>query len=93
VSHKIVIQYVGDGVPQPLFRVIAYDLFTLQTFEPSEFSSLHQLLETLRAVFPDFEESWLSLRQLPGTYGTYIVFAGEKELNSTQLAMLGLKQR
>jgi len=90
MAHKIVIQYVGDDVSQPFFRMIAYDALTLQLFEPSRFESLDQLLEAMYSAFPDFEQSWFSIRQVPATY---IVFAGERELSSTQLSILSLKRR
>jgi len=87
---KIIIHHVRHSTRQPFFRLVAYELSTQRVFEPSEFGSLRQLLETLRSVFPEFEENSLSLKE---ETETYVVFACERELTSAQLSILGLKPR
>ena len=54
----------------------------------AEFESLDRLLKALHSAVPGFDESTLSIRNAPETY---IVFAGEMELDDSQLSLLGLK--
>src|SRR5258708_4269604 len=68
-------------------------IVSLPTVETStcsaEFESLDRLLKSLHSAVPGFDESTLSIRK--DTPETYVAFAGEMELDDSQLLLLGLK--
>lgn len=85
-SLRVVVQHVPDG-PRSSYRLIAYS--DNRTYEPMEFSSIELCAETIRSVAPDFDKNNLSVRV--GARETYIAFAGEMELDESQISGLGLK--
>jgi hypothetical protein len=84
-SLRMVIQQIG--VEKPSYRVIAYGDW--QKPRHSDFASAQGLLETLKAVVPNFALSELLLNPLEADRGS-IVFAGEIILSTSQLSGLGL---
>ena len=83
-SLRIVIQHVF-AQHESSYRLVAYG--ANQIYRPLEFKSLDCLKKALHSVVPDFDESTLSIK----THESYIVFAGDVELNDCQLSALGLK--
>ena len=83
---RVVVQHVHAD-PRSYYRLIAYG--DNRTYEPVEFSSIELCVKTIRSVAPDFDENnvWVSV----GARETYIAFAGEMELNESQISGLGLK--
>jgi len=90
-SLRVVVQH-SRVHQRSSYRLVAYggeggDYFS----RSAEFESLDRLLNALHSVVPGFDESALSIRE--GTPETYIAFAGEMELDDSQLSLLGLKRR
>ena len=85
-SLRVVVQHVPDG-PRSSYRLIAHG--DNRTYQPVEFSSIEQLVKTIRSAAPDFDKNNVSVRM--GARETYIAFAGEMELDEFQISALGLK--
>ncbi len=83
---RMVIQQLGVS-DKPAYRVVVYG----DSKQPrhSDFSDAPALLDTLRAVIPDFDLSNLTLNPLAAGQGS-MVFVGEIKLDKTQLSLLGL---
>jgi hypothetical protein len=85
-SVRIVVQHIYNDW-RSSYRLVAYG--DRQVFRPLKFESLHDLLNALRSVMPDFDENSFLIRN--GARDSYIVFAREVELSDSQLSTLGLK--
>ena len=71
------------------YRLVAYGGESGDcTSGSTEFESLDRVLKALDSAVSGFDESVLSIRNTPETC---IVFAGEMELDDSQLSLLGLK--
>ena len=84
-SLRVVVQRVRAH-HRSLYRLVAYSGNLTCS---AEFESLDRLLTALHSAVPGFDESTLSIRK--DTPETYIAFAGEMELDDSQLLLLGLK--
>lgn len=87
-SLRIVVQHIRAH-QRSVYRLVAYggeggDY----TSGSTEFESRDRLLKAFRSAVPDFDESTVSTRDNPETY---IAFAGEMQLDDSQLSKLGLK--
>ena len=85
-SLRVVVQHVR-AYHRSLYRLVAYSGNLTCS---AEFESLERLLKALHSAVPGFDESTLSIRK-DDTPETYIAFAGEMELDDSQLLLLGLK--
>jgi hypothetical protein len=89
-SLRIVVQHIRVH-QRTVYRLVAYggegrDYNSLS----AEFESRDHLLKAFRSAMPDFDASSVSVgRETPETY---IAFAGEMELDDSQLSLLGLKE-
>ena len=84
---RVVIQRISGGGPQPsVFRLVASG--GPKSYYPADFNSVAQLVNALRAAIPEFDKHAPSLR-----YGPGIIFAEDMKLDTSQLALLGLKER
>ena len=84
-SLRVVVQRVRAH-HRSLYRLVAYSGNLTCS---AEFESLDRLLKALHSAVSGFDESTLSIRK--DTPETYIAFAGEMELDDSQLLLLGLK--
>ncbi len=84
-SLRVVVQHVRTH-RQSSYRLVAYS-GNLNC--SAEFESLDHLLKALHSAMPAFDEGTLSIRK--DTPETYVAFAGEMELDDSQLSLLGLK--
>jgi len=88
-SLRVVVQHIRAH-QRSVYRLVAYggeggDY----TSRSAEFESLDHLLKAFLAAMPNFDASSLSIRK--DAPETYIAFAGQMELNDSQLSLLGLK--
>jgi len=86
-SLRVVVQRVRAH-QRSLYRLVTYS-GNLNC--SAEFESLDHLLKAFHSAVPGFDDSILSIRK--DTPETYIAFAGEMELDDSQLSLLGLKDR
>ena len=83
---RLVVQRVKGSSSNATYRLVAYPDPNGRTLNPVTFSSKDQLLQRLHTALPDFDAHLLR-----EDHDTNIVFAGEMELTSTQLSILGLR--
>ncbi|HKO17522.1 MAG TPA: hypothetical protein VJU82_01415 [Acidobacteriaceae bacterium] len=83
---RIVIQQLATPGELP-YRIIAYD--GNRVLGHSDFASLEALVGMIRSAIPAFDESTLSVAESDNPAS--ILYAGEMELDDSQLAFLGLR--